>query len=179
MSALVNNSTKILNTTYSSSLLIRILMANALLILSAKISIPFYPVPLSLQTLVIMGIALFAGRKVAMISTIAYLFEGVMGFPVFTSIETGSAVFLGTRGGYLFGFLILSYICSTSKRIFENEFLNSFVIQAFGLFFVYVLGVGYLATLIGFANAIQFGLIPFIFGAICKILLVSLAKNAY
>ncbi|NQY42499.1 MAG: biotin transporter BioY [Legionellales bacterium] len=115
MNLLANNPAKSFRLALvDTSLATKVIIANIFLILSAKISVPFYPVPLSLQTLAIMAIALFTNRKIAMVSTTLYLLEGLLGMPVFTTMESGPIVFLGTRGGYLLGFLLLSYVCSTS-----------------------------------------------------------------
>ena len=126
-----------------------------------------------------MFIAIFASRKVAMVSTSAYLLEGFVGIPVFVSMKCGPSVFFGTTGGYLLGFLAVSYICSCKTSLVQYTFLNTVILQLFGLIMLYFFGVGYLSYLIGFENALKFGLYPFLLGAFCKIILVALAKSVH
>lgn len=169
----MNSIALVKSTDVRNSLLAKIALANALIILGAKISVPFYPVPMSLQTLALAAIAVFAGRKVAVLSTAAYLFEGLIGFPVFVEPTTGPMMFVGPVGGYLFGFLVISYFASSQLIILKNIFWNKVFIQCMAFTAFFFVAISYLAYLIGLDSALKAGLYPFVIGEVCKIVLVA------
>ena len=104
-SILVDNYLK--NQSNLLSSIILILTGTILLTLSAKISVPFYPVPMTLQTLLVLFIGLTYGRILAPLTLALYLFQGAIGLPVFDN-GGGIVYLLGPTGGYLIGFLLLS-----------------------------------------------------------------------
>ena len=86
-----------------------ILVGTILLTISAKIVVPFYPVPMSTQTLVVLGLGLFLGPVRSSLVVVAYLFEGLLGLPVFAGTPpapAGLAYIAGPTGGYLVGFAL-------------------------------------------------------------------------
>jgi biotin transport system substrate-specific component len=90
-----------------------VLIGTAVLVASAKISVPFYPVPMTLQTLAVMAIAAAYGTRLGTLTVLAYLAEGFGGLPVFTATPpmiAGPAYFLGPTGGFLAGFVLLALI---------------------------------------------------------------------
>jgi len=144
------------------------------LVVSAKLQVPFYPVPLTMQTAVVFLLGLAFGPRIAVAAVLAYLAQGAVGLPVFAGTPEkgiGLAYMLGPTGGYLAGFVVAAWICGHAAaagwrgwRIAGAVLLSTLAI--------YALGVGWLTTLIGFDKAIAFGLLPFIYGDLLKWALV-------
>ena len=105
--------TKKLDLIKFSKITLLILLGSLLLTLSAKVKIPFYPVPMTMQTFVILLIGITLGYKIGLATVTLYLFEGIIGLPVFASSPEkgiGIAYFIGPTMGYLIGFLIAVYV---------------------------------------------------------------------
>jgi biotin transport system substrate-specific component len=84
-----------------------------LLAISAKISIPFYPVPLTMQTFMVIGLGLALGPRLGMAAVALYLAQGAAGLPVFAGTPEkgiGLAYMMGPTGGYLLGYLIAAFV---------------------------------------------------------------------
>ena len=89
------------------------LIGSIILAVSSKIKIPFYPVPMTMQTLVVLMIGIVFGWKLGLATVSLYLFEGIIGLPVFTGTPEkglGLVYFTGPTMGYLLGFLVAVYI---------------------------------------------------------------------
>ena len=87
-----------------------VLLGSILLAISAKIKIPFYPVPMTMQTFVVLFIGIAFGWKLGVATVCLYLFEGIIGLPVFSGTPEkglGIAYFTGPTMGYLIGFVEL------------------------------------------------------------------------
>src|ERR1700730_18667282 len=90
-----------------------VLLGTALLAISAKVKVPFYPVPMTLQTLSVLLIAATYGRRLGVTTMLAYLGEGLLGLPVFTNTPpmiANAAYFLGPTGGFLVAYPIAALI---------------------------------------------------------------------
>ena len=85
-----------------------VLAGVALIALSAKIQVPFFPVPMTLQTLAIMGIAAAYGLRLGVSTILAYLVAGFAGAPVFAGPIAGPAYFMGPTAGFLLGFIVIA-----------------------------------------------------------------------
>jgi len=110
-------------------LLIMVLGSMALTI-SAKIKIPFYPVPMTMQTFVVLFIGISFGYKVGLATVCLYLIEGIAGLPVFSnSPEKGIGLiyFTGPTMGYLIGFLTACFLASKIKM--EDNILMVFFLK--------------------------------------------------
>ena len=160
--------------------LIVIFLGSVALAISAKIKIPFYPVPMTMQTFVVLLIGISFGYKIGLATVSLYLIEGLVGLPVFSnSPERGVGIvyFTGPTMGYLVGFLSACILASLVK---END---SFLIIFFKLILsastIYILGVLWLGTLIGWDKPVfELGVTPFLLAEIFKItLLTILAKK--
>jgi len=152
-----------------------LLLANYILIISSKINIPLFPIPMTMQTCGLCMVALFFSRKIALASIFLYLFEGLIGIPVFAASVAGPKVFFGSHAGYFAGFVFMVYICSSTylKKLPFSNFINVTLIQCFAYTTLFICGVGILSLHIGIGNAIKFGLLPFVLCAIVKILSLS------
>ena len=160
--------------------LLAILLGSIALTISAKIKIPFYPVPMTMQTFVVLFLGISLGYKVGLATIGLYLLEGIVGLPVFSnSPEKGLGLlyFTGPTMGYLIGFLIACYLASMIK--FEDSYFVILGKLVFATSTIYILGLLWLGTLIGWDKPIfTLGAKPFLLAEIFKIsILALLAKQ--
>ncbi len=151
-----------------------------LLTLSAKISIPFYPVPLTLQTLVVLLIGFSMGSRLAALTVGLYLLEGAFGLPVFAGTPIkgiGLAYMTGPTGGYLAGFLVAAIICGKlAEKGWDRRPVTTLSGMLIGTLIIYICGLTWLATFIGWGEKVfQLGLIPFLAGDLLKIVIAMIA----
>jgi len=155
------------------------LIGSILLAISAKIKIPFYPVPMTMQTLVVLIIGIGFGWKLGVATIALYLFEGIIGLPVFSGTPekgVGLIYFTGPTMGYLIGFLIAAFIAG--KFNYNNNVISNFLKLTFATSFIYILGMFWLGELIGWDKPIfKLGAQPFLLAELLKILLVTFAIN--
>ena len=93
-------------------------LGTLLLTISAKIKIPFYPVPMTMQTFVVLFLGITLGSRIGLLTVSLYLFQGIFGLPVFAGTPEkgmGLAYFIGPTGGYLIGFLVATYLAGYFK----------------------------------------------------------------
>ena len=157
-----------------------IFFGSILLTISSKIKIPFYPVPMTMQTFVVLFLGMSLGYKVGFASVSLYLFEGIIGLPVFSNSPekgVGLVYFTGPTMGYLIGFLFATFLAGYFK--FEGNILNSFIKLLISVSLIYILGVFWLGSLIGWDKPIiQLGVTPFLLAELFKIVILTLlAKN--
>ena len=159
--------------------LIVIFLGSIILAISAKIKIPFYPVPMTMQTFVVLFLGLSFGYKIALATVSLYLLEGVLGFPVFSNSPekgVGLAYFTGPTMGYLIGFLSACYLASLVK-ISDNYFLV-FTKLILSVSTIYILGVIWLGTLIGWDKPVlELGVMPFLIAEFFKICLLTVISK--
>ena len=155
------------------------LIGTVLLAISAKIKIPFYPVPMTMQTLVVLIIGVGFGWKLGVATISLYLFEGIIGLPVFSGTPEkgiGLVYFTGPTMGYLLGFLVAAFLAG--KFNFDNNLIKNFLKLTFATSFIYILGMFWLGTLIGWDKPIfKLGAQPFLLAELFKILLATFAIN--
>ena len=153
---------------------VTIVICSFLLILSAKIKVDLYPVPMTMQPLAVLMIAMLCGRNVSVAAVSLYLFQGMIGLPVF-AYGGGLPYLLGPTGGFLFGFLFSSIIVGElADRGWGKILSKSVFAMLLGLFVIYTFGILQLSFLKGFNFAILNGLKPFIIGDLYKLILASL-----
>ena len=165
----------ILQTTIIKSLF-AIVLGSIALIISAKIKIPFYPVPMTMQTFVVLFLGISFGYKVGLASVGLYLFEGIIGLPVFSNSPekgVGLIYFIGPTMGYLIGFL--TACCLASKINSKDSFLLVLSKLIVATSTIYILGLFWLGTLIGWDKPIfALGAKPFLLAEIFKVVLLAL-----
>ena len=159
------------------------ILGSILLAISAKIKIPFYPVPMTMQTFVVLFLGIAFGARIGLLIVSLYLFEGIFGLPVFAGTPEkgiGLIYFTGPTGGYLIGFLIAVYITGSFqyKDIFKNN-ISEFFINYFKLLlavsFIYIIGLIWLGTVIGWDLPIfKIGAEPFLLAESFKILILTI-----
>ena len=161
-----------------------VFLGSILLTISSKIKIPFYPVPMTMQTFVVLFFGISFGYKIGLATVSLYLIEGIVGLPVFSnSPEKGVGIiyFTGPTMGYLIGFLpavfLTGYLKLEDWTKKENRNLEFFFINLLKLLIsvsvIYLLGLLWLSNLIGFEKAILFGFKPFWIAELFKILLLA------
>lgn len=152
------------------------LIGSALLVLSAKVQIPFYPVPMTMQTFVVLALGMAYGWKLALGTMLLYLAQGAWGWPVFAGTPEkgfGPAYMMGPTGGYLLGFVLAATLCGAlAQRGWDKNFSSAFGAMLAGNAVIHALGLLWLGTVIGWDKGVlQLGLYPFIIGDLAKILL--------
>ena len=149
-------------------------LGTLLLTISAKIKIPFYPVPMTMQTFVVLFLGITLGPKIGLLTVSLYLFEGIFGLPVFAGTPEkgiGIVYFTGPTMGYLIGFLIAVYFAGLLK--YEKGPINTFLKLIFSVSFIYILGLIWLGTLFGWDKPIfKLGAMPFLLAELFKMLLL-------
>ncbi len=139
------------------------------LAISAKIQVPFWPIPMTMQSLVVLMIGIAYGGKLAAATVLAYLAEGLAGLPVFAGAAAGPAYLIGPSAGYLVGFLIAaSGIGWLAQRGWDRSIARISVAMALGHVLLFVPGVVWLAILFGWPQAVAVGVTPFIAATIVK-----------
>ena len=155
------------------------LIGSLLLAISSKVKIPFYPVPMTMQTFMVLAIGIVFGWKLGMASVGLYLVEGIIGLPVFSGTPEkgiGLVYFTGPTMGYLIGFLATAYV--SGKLNFNSNLITNFIKLTFAVSFIYILGFLWLGNLIGWDKPIfKLGVQPFLLAELFKILLITFAIN--
>ena len=157
-----------------------ILLGSVVLAISAKIKIPFYPIPMTMQTFVVLFLGISLGYKIGLATISLYLFEGILGLPVFSNSPErgiGLAYFTGPTMGYLIGFFSACFFASYIKP--DNNLFIILLKLVLSVSTIYILGILWLGNLIGWDKPlIELGLTPFLLAEIFKIsLLAILAKK--
>ena len=155
------------------------LLGTVFLAISSKIKIPFYPVPMTMQTLIVLVIGIGFGWKLGLATITLYLFEGIIGLPVFSGTPEkgiGLIYFTGPTMGYLLGFLMTVLLAGLFN--YKNNFFINFIKLSFATSFIYIFGMLWLGGLIGWDKPIfQLGAQPFLLAELFKILIATLAVN--
>ena len=153
-----------------------VIFGSILLTISSKIKIPFYPVPMTMKTFVVLFLGISFGYKVGVATVVLYLLEGILGLPGFwNSPEKGIGItyFIGPTMGYLIGFIFASFLAGYFK--YESNFIVNFVKLIISTSVIYILGVLWLGNLIGWDKPIlQLGVFPFLLAELFKILILTL-----
>jgi biotin transport system substrate-specific component len=148
-----------------------------LLALSAKVQILSWPVPMTMQTYVILVIGMAYGTRLGIATVLVYLAAGAAGLPVFAGTPEkgiGVAYMAGPTGGYLLGFVVAAWACGRlAARGWDRGFGTCLVAMTIGHLFILGTGVAWLAALIGWSSAVKLGLVPFIAATVLKTLLAA------
>ena len=149
------------------------------LAISAKIKIPFYPVPMTMQTFVVLFLGLSFGYKIGLATVGLYLLEGIFGLPVFSNSPekgVGWIYFTGPTMGYLIGFLFATFLAGYFN--FKTNILFIFIKLIISVSVIYILGVLWLGNLIGWDKpVIQYGVTPFLLAELFKISLLTIISK--
>lgn len=146
--------------------------------ISAKIQVPFYPVPMTMQTFVVLVIGMAFGWRLGAATVALYLAEGAMGFPVFAGTPEkgiGLSYMVGPTGGYLIGFVVAAAIVGwLAQRKWDRNVFTTLAAMILGTAVIFLFGIAWLGTVIGWEKPVlQYGLYPFLPGAAFKISLAA------
>ena len=153
------------------------IVGSLLLWASAKVKVDIGPVPVTMQTFVILALGAAYGWRLGAATVMLYLMQGAAGLPVFAGTPEkgiGLAYMMGPTGGYLFGFVLAAAVIGwLAERGFDRNAFKMFAAMLLATALIYVPGLAWLATLIGGEKAIQFGLIPFVWADLIKAALAA------
>ena len=166
--------------TYSTQKILKtfilIFFGTVALTVSAKLKIPFYPVPMTMQTFMVLFLGLAFGYKIGLATVSVYLLEGIIGIPVFSNSPekgVGLIYFTGPTMGYLIGFLSAVFFAGYFN--FKNNIFITFFKLVFAVSTIYLFGIFWLGNLIGWDKPIiQLGVTPFLLAELFKISLLTL-----
>ena len=154
--------------------IITVFLGSLLLIASAKIKVPLYPVPMTLQPLAVLMIAMLFGRKLATLTVGLYIFKGIIGLPVF-AFGGGLMYLMGPTGGFILGFFVSAFIVGHLADLGWGKKVSlSIISMLIGMSVIYTLGIFQLAILKGFNFALLKGFYPFLLGDFYKLLLAGI-----
>lgn len=157
---------------------ILMVLGTLLLWASAKVQIPFYPVPMTMQTFAVLVLGMVYGWRLGAATLALYLAEGALGLPVFAGTPEkgiGLAYVLGPTGGYLLGFLLAATVCGwLAERGWDRRVLTTIAAMLIGYVLIYVPGLLWLGALLGWDKPIlEWGLTPFLLGDLTKLVLAA------
>jgi biotin transport system substrate-specific component len=167
-----------------------VVAGTVILTVSAKIRVPFFPVPMTLQTLAVLAIGATYGSRLAVITVLAYFAQGALGLPVFTNTPpalAGPAYFLGPTAGFLLGFVVIAFVVGkAADRGWSRSFPRMLGAMLVAEAITFALGFAWLAwflatpngTGLGMAGAFSAGVAPFVLGDLLKIVLAAAAVPA-
>lgn len=152
-------------------------LGTLLLAASARVQVPMWPVPMTMQSFVVLVLGMGYGARLGGLTVAAYLAQGALGLPVFAGTPEkgiGLAYMAGPTGGYLVGFLIAAVVVGwLAERGWDRSLPRALVAMAAGTVVLFVPGVAWLAVLIGWQKAVAVGLLPFIAGSVLKLALAA------
>jgi biotin transport system substrate-specific component len=155
------------------------LVGTLLLTLSAKVQIPFWPVPMTMQTFVVLVLGMAYGWKLGVATMLLYLAEGAMGLPVFAGTPErgiGIAYMTGPTGGFLAGFVAGAALCGwLAERGWDRSWWRTAIAMSAGHLLILLLGFLWLASLVGAAKAYAAGVAPFYVATVAKTALAVVA----
>jgi biotin transport system substrate-specific component len=151
---------------------------SALLALSSKITVPFYPVPMTLQTFALMALVAAFGLRLGVATVALYLLEGAFGLPVFAGTPEkgiGLAYMVGPTGGYLAGYLAAAVIVGLAvEKGWGRSPFKLFGAMLAADIVIFALGVAWLGVVVGWDKPLlAWGVTPFLLGDAVKIALAA------
>jgi biotin transport system substrate-specific component len=153
------------------------LAGTALLTLSAKVQVPFWPVPMTMQTLVVLVMGASYGWRLGGATVLLYLAEGAVGLPVFAGTPErglGLAYMAGPTGGFLVGFLAAAMVTGyLAERGWDRPLWRVIALMALGHVVIFAFGIAWLATLVGWGQAWTLGAMPFVWATVLKTALAA------
>lgn len=155
-----------------------ILAGSALVALSAQITVPMVPVPMTLQTLAVSLIGLAYGARLAGLTLLAYLAEGAMGLPVFAGGSAGIAPLMGPTAGFLWGFVAMAFLTGwLVERGLDRGVLRLFIAAFIPALLLFVPGAGVLMAVLGksLPEAAALAVTPFLLGSVVKAVIAAMA----
>ena len=159
---------------------VMVLLGATFIALTAQLTIPLSPVPITLQPFAVLLISAFLGADLGSKAVLLYLFAGMFGLPVFAGFSFGLAVILGPTGGYLIGFIGTAYLTGyLLQHGWGKSSLQIFLAALFGEIVLFITGYLVLAFFIGYRDAYLFGVAPFYLVELARLLLFALVAAPF
>ncbi len=165
--------------------IVTIALAAAIIAVCSWISIPIGSVPVTLQTFAVSVCGLLLGYKKGTIAVVIYIFLGVIGLPVFSLFRSGVGTLLGATGGYMLGFVFISFFAGLFGKRFENKPYLHFIGLCIGLVFCYTVGTAWYMLVylgdtdaMGLVSALTACVLPYIIPDLVKIALACVVSKA-
>ena len=144
-------------------------LGSLLLAASAKVQVPFWPVPMTMQSMVVILLGMAYGSRLATATVLLYLAEGLAGLPVFAGAGAGPAYMTGPTAGYLLGFVLAAGVTGwLAERGWDRSPVKAVAALAIGHALLFVPGVAWMAVLFGGEKAVALGLTPFLAATVLK-----------
>jgi len=159
------------------------IVGTGLLTISAKVQVPLWPVPLSMQTFAVLVIGMAYGWKLGAATVLLYLAEGAIGLPVFANTPErglGLPYMMGPTGGFLVGFAVAAAFCGwLAERGWDRNMWRTAIAIALGHAIILALGWAWLTVLTGsVAKAYAGGIAPFYLATVYKTVLAVVVMPA-
>jgi biotin transport system substrate-specific component len=159
-----------------------VVLGTILLAISAKLKVPFYPVPMTMQVFVVLTLGLAFGFRLALATVLLYLAEGAAYLPVFAGTPErglGLSYMVGPTGGYLLGYILAaSAVGLLADGGWGRHWAKAIIACLIGLALIYVPGLVWLGTVIGWDKPVlELGFTPFILGDLFKVLIAALGVS--
>lgn len=158
------------------------LVGSALLTVSAKVQVPFWPVPMTMQTYVVLVLGAMYGSRLGLATVLLYLAQGAAGLPVFAGTPEkglGIAYMMGPTGGYLLGFAVAAWVVGVlAERGWDRSVIRLFAAMAIGHAVIFAFGATWLAQIVGWDKAWLLGVAPFYAATLFKTILGAVTLPA-
>ncbi len=154
-----------------------VLAGTALIALAARVTVPMYPVPMTLQTLAILIVGFSYGARLGAATLAAYLVEGALGLPVFAGGGAGIAYMTGPTGGFLLGFVAMAWLAGlAADRGLARGFFPTALVALAVSALLYLPGLAWPAAFMGKGWDVlwQHWMAPFLLGDAVKAVLAAL-----
>ncbi|MDP7158232.1 MAG: biotin transporter BioY [SAR324 cluster bacterium] len=149
------------------------LVGSCLLAVSAKVQVPFWPVPMTMQTFVVLVLAIACGPRLGAATVALYLVEGGAGLPIFAN-GGGLAYMMGPTGGYLVGFLASALVVGfLAERGWDRSMITTAAAMLIGEVVIFACGLAWLGQFTTYEKVVELGLTPFLLSEVFKILLAT------
>jgi biotin transport system substrate-specific component len=156
-----------------------VVLGTGFLAASSWVQVPMFPVPMTMQTFAVLMVGALCGWRLGTATVLAWLAEAYFGLPVLSEGKFGPAVFVGTTGGYLAAFPVMAAVVGwLAERGWTARFPSTLATLLLGEVICFAMGIAWLAHMIGGAKAIEFGLMPFVYGEVVKWVLAAVAIEA-
>ncbi|WP_370676703.1 biotin transporter BioY [Pleomorphomonas sp. PLEO] len=156
-----------------------VVFGSLLIAAATQIEVPFFPVPMTMQTFAVLLVGLLFGARLGAVAVLTYLAEATLGLPVLSGGASMAMMFVKpATAGYLVGFVGAAFVAGLIAERTAGRFWGVVAAAFAGEVVLMALGVAFLAWLIGAEKAVTFGLIPFVLGDLLKIVLaVAVARG--
>ena len=154
-----------------------VLLGVAFLTASSWVTVPMWPVPMTMQTFAVLMVGALCGWRLGVATVVAWLVLAVQ-FPLLSEFKTIGMV--ATTSGYLAAFVIMAaFVGAMAERGWTARPIPAFLTLLVAEVICFALGVAWLSTVIGVDKAVTFGLMPFILGDLVKTLLAVALLTAF